>query len=98
MNINLINKLNYISENEESIEMPGSYAQFNIRYYSDDWFEFNVGDTLLYECFGEEQYNDLSIMSESLETIKEQIEILECAKSVLEFAVHEEKQIPEGKK
>lgn len=96
--IDLVNTLNYISDNEESIEMPGGYKQFNLHYFADDWYELHLGDILLFESFNGEQYNFLQILNESLEVIKDEIEKLQYAQSVLEFAIHEEKQKPQGRK
>jgi len=80
--IDLVDRLNYICENEESLEMPGGYKEFNLNI-GGFFNNFKVGGINLFEisfsCSIEE------IIRESINVLEEEIDELQYAREVLEF-------------
>jgi hypothetical protein len=87
--VDLVNKLNHIANNEESIEMPGGYMTFNLTI-GDEWYEFNCGKIELVEFSEDENLSHKDILEEAYDAVIEKIAELEYARDVLDFAIKEE--------
>ena len=89
--VDLVNKLNYIANNEESIEVSGGYMSFNLTV-GDEWYELNCGKIELVEFSEDENLSHKDILEEAYEAVADKISELEYARDILDFALREEKK------